>query len=266
MSLVLSELDSDGIATLTLNDPASRNAISDLPMIEALISAVLALDANPAVRVIILTGAGTAFSSGGNIKTMGENGGLNDSLPARTRQNYKRGIQRIPLVFEALETPVIAAVNGPAIGAGCDLTLMCDIRIAGKSAKFAESFVKVGIVPGDGGAWLLPRVVGFSKACEMALTGDMVDAEEAVKIGLASRVVPDEELIDAAREVASRIAANPTHAVRMTKRLLRQASHQRLDTILDMSAAMQALAHATDDHREAISAMLQKRPPTYTGS
>lgn len=265
MTLILRETDAQGIVTLTLNDPESRNAISDLPMVDALIAAIEEADRDPTARVVILTGAGSAFSSGGNIKKMGEGGGLNDALPARTRQNYKRGIQRIPLAFEALEIPVIAAVNGAAIGAGCDLTLMCDLRIAGKSAKFAESFVKLGIVPGDGGAWLLPRVVGFSKACEMALTGDMVDAEEALRIGLVSQVVPDEELMASARALSLKIAANPTHAVRMTKRLLRQASQQRLDTILEMSAAFQALGHATNDHHEAVAAMHARRSPQFSG-
>lgn len=265
MSLVLSEMDADGIVTLTLNDPATRNAISDTPMIEALLAAIEAANRNPAARVVILTAAGKVFSSGGNIKKMGKAGGLNDPLPARTRLNYREGIQRLPLAFEALEIPVIAAVNGPAIGAGCDLTLMCDLRIAAQSAKFAESFVKLGIVPGDGGAWLLPRVVGFSKACEMALTGDPVDAEEALKIGLVSRIVPDEGLMNAARALAQRIAANPAHAVRMTKRLLRESSTQRLDQFLELSAAFQALAHATADHDEAMAAMLERRQPKYTG-
>lgn len=266
MALVETEMDDAGIVTMTLNDPDTRNAISDAPMIDAILEALARAEADPAARVIILTGAGRAFSSGGNIKTMGKSGGLNDPLAARTRLNYRHGIQRIPLAMEALELPVIAAVNGPAIGAGCDLTLMCDIRIAGQSARFAESFVKLGIIPGDGGAWLLPRVVGFSKACEMALTGDAVDAQEALRIGLVSQVVEDAALASAARAVALRIAANPVHAVRMTKRILRQASHQSLAEVLELSAAFQALAHATGDHAEAVAAMLGKRPATFTGS
>ncbi|MDR0809980.1 MAG: enoyl-CoA hydratase/isomerase family protein, partial [Gemmobacter sp.] len=239
--------------------------ISDLPMVEALLDALSTAEADPAARVIVLAAAGPTFSSGGNIKKMGKGAGLSDALPAQTRLNYKRGIQRLPLAFEALEIPVIAAVNGPAIGAGCDLALMCDIRIAGESARFAESFVRLGIVPGDGGAWLLPRVVGFSRACEMALTGDMIDAEEAARIGLVSRVVPDADLPDAARAVARRIAANPRHAVRMTRRLLREAAHLRLDQCLELSAAFQALSHATADHDEAVAAMREKRPAEFTG-
>lgn len=266
MTLVTTTIDDHGIITLTLNDRDTRNAISDLPMVEALLDALAAANADPKGRVIILTGAGKAFSSGGNIKKMGPDLGLAASLPVKTRSNYRQGIQRLPLAFEALDIPVIAAVNGPAIGAGCDLTLMCDLRIAGESALFAESFVKLGIVPGDGGAWLLPRVVGFSKACEMALTGDAVKADEARAIGLVSQVVPDAELLDAAHALAMRIAANPTHAVRMTKRLLRESTTQRLDQFLELSAAFQALAHATQDHAEALSAMLDKRRPDFTGS
>ncbi|TDE35647.1 crotonase/enoyl-CoA hydratase family protein [Antarcticimicrobium sediminis] len=265
MNLILNDTDDHGIVTLTLNDPDTRNAISDAPMIEALIDAVTAAEADSRSRVIILTGAGKAFSSGGNIKKMGAGGGLNDPLPAKTRRNYRTGIQRLPQLFEAMELPVVCAVNGAAIGAGCDLTLMCDVRIASEHAKFAESFVKLGIVPGDGGAWLLPRVVGWSKACEMALTGDMVDAKEARAIGLVSRVVPQDQLMESAREVALRIAANPTYAVRLTKRLLRKAGQQSLSEILETSAAYQALVHATADHEEAVAAMREKRAPTYTG-
>jgi enoyl-CoA hydratase/carnithine racemase len=206
------------------------------------------------------------FSSGGNLKGMANpEGGLVDPLPARTRLNYQAGIQRVPLAFAKIEVPVIAAVNGPAIGAGCDLACMCDIRIASDSARFAESFVKVGIIPGDGGAWLLPRVVGYSKACEMAFTGDSIDAQEALACGLVSKVVPGNELMTAAREIAARIAANPPYAVRMTKRLMREGQHMRFESLLELSAAMQSLAHATEDHKEAVSAFLAKRPPKFSG-
>lgn len=256
MTLVRTTCDEDGIVTLTLNDPATRNAISDLPMIEAILDALKAAEADDKARVIILTGEGPAFCAGGNIKAMSEGQGLVDATPARTRINYRAGIQRLPLAFEALELPVIAAVNGPAVGAGCDLALMCDIRIAGESARFAESFVRIGIVPGDGGAWLLPRVVGFAKASEMALTGDPVSADEACRIGLVSRVVPDAALLDDAKALARRIASNPPHAVRMTRRLLRQAQGQTLSSVLDMSAAMQALAHHTEDYRKTLGTML----------
>ena len=254
------------IVTLTLNAPAIRNAISGDDMIDALEAACDRLNADMSVRVAILTGAGTAFSSGGNVKKMHDGGGLGGGLPAQTRRNYKLGIQRIPLAFDRLEVPVIGAVNGPAIGAGCDLACMCDIRIAAASARFAESFVKLGIIPGDGGAWLLPRAVGYSKACEMAFTGDMLDAAEALACGLVSKVVPDAELMMEARKLAERIAANPPHAVRMTKRLIREGRHVQLGSLLELSAAMQSLAHATADHKEAVAAFLEKRKPEFGGT
>jgi enoyl-CoA hydratase/carnithine racemase len=253
------------IVTITLNDPGMRNPISESEMVEGIVDAIDRLNADTSVRVAILTGAGSAFSSGGDLRKMKADFAARSEKPAMTPRYYKFGIQRIPLAFEKLDVPIIAAVNGPAIGAGLDLACMCDMRIAAETARFAESFVKVGIVPGDGGAWLLPRVVGFSKACEMAFTGDMLNAAEALACGLVSRVVPDVELLDAARALAGRIAVNPPQAVRMAKRLLMEGRHTRLDTLLEMSAAMQALTHATADHREAVDAFLEKRKPGFKG-
>jgi enoyl-CoA hydratase/carnithine racemase len=255
----------DAVVTLTLNQPEKRNPISDEAVIEELIAALAAADRDVTVRAVILTGAGSAFSSGGDIKKMVPGAGLRDALPAETRRNYRNGIQRLPLFFEALEVPVIAAVNGPAIGAGCDLACMCDIRIASETASFAESFVKVGLVPGDGGAWLLSRIVGSSKATEMALTGASLTAAEALACGLVSKVVAPTDLMNAAMTIALAIAANPPHAVRMTKRLMRQAQDASLAAILDASAAMQALCHATADHEEALSAMQARRKASFTG-
>ena len=253
------------IVTLTLNQPELRNPVSDDDMVDAILAALVRLENDPDARVAILTGAGSAFSSGGNLKKMASGDGLASASPIKTRRNYLTGIQRLPRAFAALEVPIVAAVNGPAIGAGCDLACMCDIRVAGENAKFAESFVKLGIIPGDGGAWLLPHVVGHAKAAEMALTGDMVDAAEALRIGLVSKVVPDAELLDAARAYAARIAANPPQAVRMTKRLLWEARQASLETVLQLSAAMQALAHTTSDNKEAMTAFLEKRPSQFKG-
>ena len=162
------------ILTVTLNLPDKRNPVSDNGLIDALIAAMHEADSDIGVRCVILTGAGSAFSAGGDLKAMKSGSGLRAGLPAQTRRNYREGIQRLPLMFHALEVPVIAAINGPAIGAGLDLACMCDIRVAADNAVFAESFVKLGIVPGDGGAWLLPRVIGFSKAVELTLTGETI--------------------------------------------------------------------------------------------
>jgi enoyl-CoA hydratase/carnithine racemase len=254
----------DGIVVLTLNRPETRNPITDAETIAAILAALERLEGDPDARVAILTGAGKGFSSGGNINEMKPGGNLNAGTPVQTRRNYKVGVQRLPLAFAALEVPVIAAINGAAIGAGLDLACMCDLRIAAASAKFAESFVKLGLISGDGGAWILPRIVGFSKAAEMALTGDTIDAQEALACGLVSKVVPDGELLNAARALAARIAANPTQAVRMTKRLLWEGLRSDLAPLLEMAAPMQAIAHTTADHAEAV-AFLEKRKPQFKG-
>jgi enoyl-CoA hydratase/carnithine racemase len=253
------------VVVWTLNNPEARNPISELDMIVAVEEAVASANGDPSVRAAILTGAGSAFSSGGNVKHMRDKQGMFGGSPAELRQGYRHGIQRIPKALYYCEIPTIAAVNGPAIGAGCDLAMMCDLRIASTNAVFAESFVKVGIIPGDGGAWLLPRVIGMARASEMAYTGESIDAETALAWGMVSSVVEPEALLDAAHQLAKRIAQNPPQVLRMTKRLLREGQHQTLDSILELSAAMQAIAHHTDDHNEAVAAMLERRPPDFTG-
>jgi enoyl-CoA hydratase/carnithine racemase len=255
----------DTIVTLTLNRPETRNAVSEDDMIAAIEEVVERVNGDSNVRVVIVTGAGDTFSSGGNIKHMRDRQGMFAGGPATVREGYRRGIQRIPLALYNIETPTIAAVNGPAIGAGCDLAMMCDIRIASREAVFAESFVKLGIIPGDGGAWFLPRVVGLSRACEMAFTGEAVDAETALAWGLVSRVVASDQLMVGASQLAARIAINPPIALRMTKKLIREGQHLRLDSLLELSAALQALAHHTRDHQEALAALLERRPADFTG-
>jgi enoyl-CoA hydratase/carnithine racemase len=256
---------SEGIATVTLNEPELRNPISDNELVEGLVTSLQRLNADRSIRVAILTGAGKGFSSGGNLRKLGQPGELGGGTPVEAAASYRDGIQRIPLAFQALEVPIIAAINGAAIGAGCDLACMCDIRIAAASARFAESFVKVALIAGDGGAWLLPRVVGYSKACEMAFTGDTLDAQEALACGLVSRVVPDEQLMTEARRLAARIAVNPPQALRMTKRLLMQGRQSSLEQHLEAAAAFQALAHSTLDQQEALAAFRENRTPVFTG-
>ncbi len=253
------------IATLTLNRHETRNAISGDEMIEAIEKACKAINADSRVRVVILTGAGSAFSSGGNVKDMRDKKGMFSGTAPQIRDGYRFGIQRIPLAISSLEVPIIAAVNGPAIGAGCDLSMMCDMRIASEKALFAESFVKVGLIPGDGGAWFLPRVIGISRASEMAFTGDPVDAKTALAWGMVSRVVAPELLLEEANKLAGRIAVNPPTALRMTKRLLQESEHSRLDSLLEMSASLQALAHQLNDHEEAVLSIIEKRDPAFRG-
>lgn len=254
----------DGVTVLTLNRPESRNALSD-DVVDAVEDAVRAINADLGVRAVILTGSGSSFSSGGNVKDMRGRQGMFQGSPAEIREGYRRGIQRLPRALYHCEVPTIAAVNGPAIGAGLDLALMCDIRIASTTAKFAESFLKLGIVPGDGGTWFLPRVVGLSRACAMTFTAETIDAAKAEQWGLVSDTTEPDALLDAAHDLARRIAAHPPHALRMTKRLLREAQHQSLESTLELSAALQALAHHTSDHHEAVEAMFSKQAPRFTG-
>lgn len=255
----------DHIETWTLNLPESRNAISDPAIVDALCARVAEVNADHEVRAVVLTGAGSAFSAGGNVKDMVDRTGMFGGSPYELRDGYRTGIQRIPRALYHCEVPVIAAVNGPAVGAGCDLAVMCDLRVASTKAWFAESFVQLGIIPGDGGAWLLTKAIGPARAAEMALTGDRVKAEQAAAWGLVNEVVEPEDLLPAARALAARVAKNPPHAVRMAKRLLRESQHQSLESLLELSAAMQALAHHTADHREALTAFGEKRPGEYEG-
>ena len=253
------------VALLTLNRPDTRNALSGEAMFAAFEQTFAALNADLNVRVAILTGAGSAFCSGGNVAEMRDRSGMFAGSPEEIAQRYREGIQRIPRAFEALQVPIIAAVNGPAIGAGNDLACMCDLRIASSTARFAESFVKVGIIPGDGGCWLLPRVIGHARAAEMALTGDAIDAEEALRFGLVSRVVAPEALLDEAFRLAGRIAANPPQVLRWTRQLLQQARTGTLDEALNAAGRLQGQAHHTADHAEAVAAFFEKRAPRFTG-
>ena len=253
----------DHVALLTLNRPDTRNALSGEAMFAAFEQLFERLNGDMNIRAAVLTGAGSAFCSGGNVAEMRDRTGMFGGSPEQIAQNYREGIQRIPRAFQRLQVPIIAAVNGPAIGAGNDLACMCDIRIASSTARFAESFVKVGIVPGDGGCWLLPRTVGASRAAELALTGDTIDAAEALRIGLVSRVVAPEALLDEALALAGRIAANPPQVLRWTKQLLLQARTGTLDEALDAAGRLQGLAHQTAEHAEALAAFFEKRPPRF---
>ncbi|WP_088142952.1 crotonase/enoyl-CoA hydratase family protein [Achromobacter xylosoxidans] len=251
-----------GIVVATMNQPETRNALTGNTAIEEIVQLCADIRQDAGVKVLILTAAGPIFSSGGNVKDMRRF--FDDALtPERICEEYRQGIQRIPLALHGLDVPVICAVNGPAIGAGLDIACMCDIRIAADTATFAESFVRVGIVPGDGGAWLLPRAVGMARASEMAYTGEAISAQDALAWGLVSRVVPAAELLPTARTLAAKIAANPGGVMRMTKRLLREGQHSSLASLLELSASYQALAHKTAEHREAVTAFIEKRPPRF---
>lgn len=247
------------IALLTLNRPDVRNAITGERMVQEIEEAVSRTQEDEEVCVLVLTGAGTAFSAGGNLKDLRAKVGMFAGGPEELRDNYRQGIQRIPLALHRLDVPTIAAVNGPAIGAGCDLACMCDIRIAAEQARFGETFVSVGLIPGDGGAYFLPRVVGFSRALELAFTCRVLDATEALGIGLVSEIVPQERLIERAMQVAREIARQPARTLRMAKRLFYVSQGKGLEETLELSAAFQALCHHSPEHARALEAMASRR-------
>jgi enoyl-CoA hydratase/carnithine racemase len=253
------------IATVTLNRPDARNAFSSVEQVRRFASAVDELGEDEGVSVLIVTGAGSAFCAGGDVKDMQNGTGFAAGTPSDLRDRYRHEVQRISASLYKSELATIAAVNGPAIGLGCDLACCCDIRIASETAKFAESFIKLGLIPGDGGAYVLQRVVGYAKAAELSLTGDVIDANEAKRIGLVSDVVPAADVLRVANELAARIAVNPPKTVRLTKRLLRDAQHASLESVFELSAAFQSIAQKTDDHREAVNAAIEKRKPVFTG-
>jgi enoyl-CoA hydratase/carnithine racemase len=250
------------VAVLTFKRNDVRNALSSTELASDIVETLAWSNASPDVSVLILTGEGSAFSAGGNIKTMGER----SKAPAfELQQNYKRGIQRIPLALQEAEIPLIAAVNGPAIGAGFDLANMCDLRVGSTHASFGETFVNLGIIPGDGGAWFLQRLVGYQRAAELTFTGRIVKAEEALQLGIVLEITEPDALLPRARDLAAKIAAKPPLAVRYAKRLLKLAQQQPLSEHLDVCSSYQALCHKTEDHAEALTAFFEKRQGQYQG-
>ena len=254
------------VAILTLNRPEAMNALGapgDGDQVQAVCEEV---NGDQAVRCVVLTGAGRAFSAGGDVKAMKAREGAFAGSGVTIRDGYRRNIHRIVRSIYGLEVPSLAAVNGAAIGLGCDVACMTDIRIGADTAKFGVTFLKLGLIPGDGGAWLLPRTIGMSRAAELLFTGDVIDAATAASWGLISRAVPAETLMTEALALAERIAAQPPHALRLAKALLKQGQNASYDTLMEMSAAAQAISHLPDDHMEGVDAILEKRTPVFKGS
>ncbi len=251
----------EGVATITLNRPEKRNAFNT-SMLQAWTAALEESQGREDVRAIVLTGAGQAFCSGGDVGGMKDR--AEDTALERKRSLTDR-VHRIPLTMLSMDKPVLVAVNGVATGAGMDMALMGDIRIAAASARFAETYVKIGIVPGDGGAWFLPRIVGMSRALELLWTGRFVDAQEALRLGIVSDIVPDQSLMDHTLALAQQIAAGPPVAIRMIKRAARQAQTMDLASHLDQISSHMAVVYATEDHQEAVAAFLEKRAPVFKG-
>ena len=255
----------NGIAHMVLARHDIRNAYSERDFTDEILDVLAKVQVHPDVRVFVMSAEGTAFSAGGNIKDMKDKKGIFGGGTAGVRRGYIEGIQRIPKALYALDIPSISAVQGPAIGAGCDLALYCDITICSTEAKFGETFINVGIIPGDGGAWILPRRVGMQRAAELTFTGRIVEGPEAAEIGLALECVEPDQLMPRALELAESIAARPPITARMLKTLFRQSQSSHLSDFLDNCASIQAICHSTDDHLEAVSSILEKRTPTYKG-
>ena len=246
----------DHIATITLNRPEARNAYSG-PMVRQLVESLDRAEADDQVRAVVVTGAGDAFCAGGDLKAMRDKSGMFAGDAVELRDNYKKGIQTIPRRFDSFEKPTIAAINGPAIGAGLGLALMCDLRISSDEAKFGSTFAKVGLIPGDGGAYFLTRVVGFARALELMLTAKIIDAAEADDIDLVHRIVADEQVLDEAYATAEQIAGLPPKAVQTAKTALYRSANRDLEGALQITAALQALIQQTDEHEAAVEAVLE---------
>lgn len=262
----LLRIASDGpVTTLTIDRAETMNPLGAPGDGDEFAAACTQINRDLETRCVILTGAGRAFSAGGDIKAMRERSGTFGGNPPAISDGYRDNIHQMLRALYGLRVPVIAAVNGPAIGLGCDVACLADIRIASEKAKFGVTFLKLGIIPGDGGTWILPRVIGMSRAAELFYTGDVIDAETAREWGMVSRVVAHDDLMQDARTLAEKIARMPPHALRQTKNLLRQGQQVGYDTALEMAANTQAMMHATEDHAEGVAALIEKRAPTFKG-
>ncbi|HEX9094306.1 MAG TPA: enoyl-CoA hydratase, partial [Coriobacteriia bacterium] len=244
---------------LTMNRPEARNAL-DVPMREELVDALDEIERDPAVRVVILTGAGGHFSAGGDVKTMAAR--RHTAAEGRARVEL---LNRFVLRLFNFSKPTIAMVDGFAVGAGCNIALGCDMIVASDRAKFGEVFLKIGLVPDGGGTWLLQRLVGLAKAKELVLTAEIIDAAEALRIGLVNRVVPAADLESATRALAAKIAAGPPLAAALAKSLLNRAATVDLAAALEGEAFGQSNAITSEDHAEGVRAFLEKRAPRFQG-
>lgn len=244
------------VALLTLNRHDIRNALTGSNLVDDIVATAAWVNTSSEVSALVLVGAGSAFSAGGNIHDMARRSGDFAGDVAEVEARYRRGIQRIPLAMQDIEVPVIAAVNGPAIGAGFDLANMADIRLASKRARFGETFLNLGIIPGDGGAWLLQRLIGYQRAFELTLSGRVIDAQEALQMGVVLEVLKPDDLLPRALRMASDFAQKPPNAIRLTKRLMKMATRMELADFLALCACFQGMCHNDPEHVEAVERMI----------
>ena len=250
----------NGVGTILLNRPHRKNAFT-LEMIDQWAAVLMAARTDPDVRALVLTGAGDGFCSGVDLDALDQRG----STPLDVKRNLTDRIHRVAYALQDLDKPIIAAVNGVAVGAGMDMALMCDIRLAARSARFSEGYVRVGLVPGDGGCYFLPRLVGPAKAIELLLTGDFVDASEAERIGIVNHIYDDNRLMAETMALAQRLAGAPPVALAMIKRALYQSANCDLRTALDLISSHMAVVQSTSDSQEAYRAFVEKRTPIFEG-
>lgn len=260
-------LKKDGhIATIVLNRPQALNAIT-AEMIEEIKAALAEMAQDSEMRVLVLTGAGRGFCAGADLKV----GGIKsaevpeEATLEETRRILSSGLQEVTRRLRNLEIPTIAMVNGPCVGLGFEWALACDLRIGSEKAKFMVAFTKVGVIPGAGGHWLMPRIIGIAKAAELIFTGDLIDAEEAQKIGILNRLVPAPDLEKETMALAQKIANNPPIALRLDKMLLNKSFEIDLETTLQMIAALQTMLISSEDWKEGLTAFREGRKPFFRG-
>jgi len=249
----------DDVCTITMNRPEVLNALSP-KMLDELTAALGSVAKDETIKAVIITGAGEAFSSGGDVKS--DVSHVSEMTPFEFRSYIHTGITK---EIVEMEKPVIVAVNGIAVGGAFDFALACDIRLASEKARFSEIFVRMGILPELGGLYFLPRLVGLGRAKLLAFTGDIIDAQEAERIGLVDEVFPHEDLLPAAKQLAQRLAKGPTKAIAMIKVAMNKSLSLDLNTSLDYSANLNYFLIQTEDHREAFTAFLEKRKPFFKG-
>jgi enoyl-CoA hydratase/carnithine racemase len=248
------------VATITLDRPERKNAFT-LEVVDAWAAALRSAASDHTVRALVVTGAGGDFCSGVDLSALAEV----EDTPLGRKSMLRDRVHQVALALEDLDKPVIAALRGVAVGAGLDMALLCDIRLAGRSVRLSEGYIKVGLVPGDGGAWLLPRLVGPSKAMQLLMTGDVVGAEDALRLGLVDEVHDDEVVLDRADDLARRIAAAPPVQIAMIKRLVRSSAQMDLRAHYDLVSSHFGIVSALEDYAEAQAAFREKRAGRFIG-